>query len=92
MTRRFASPQAFKQSLESRLMADNEALQSGPQTVTRQGEPVVVVVAIETWRRVSGASPDFKAFLRAVPLDGLDLSRDGDDRPLRAVVAAPGGR
>jgi len=70
----------------------DEAFHSGPQTVTRQGEPVVVVVAIETWRRVSGASPDFKAFLRAVPLDGLDFSRDGDDRPLRAGVAAPGGR
>jgi prevent-host-death family protein len=70
----------------------DEALHLGPQTVTRQGEPVVVVVAIETWRRLSGAAPDFKAFHRAAPLDGLDLSRDGDDRPLRAGVAAPGGR
>lgn len=91
MTRRFASPQAFKQSLESRLMADNEVLHLGPQTVTRQGEPEVVV-AIGTWRRLSGAAPDFKAFLRAAPLDGLDLSRDGDDRPLRAGVAAHRGQ
>lgn len=57
-----------------------EALQSGPQTVTRRGEPVVVVVAIDTWRRVSGAAPNLKAFLRAAPLDGVDLSRDVGER------------
>jgi antitoxin Phd len=40
-----------------------EALHSGPQTVTRRGEPVVVIVAIDTWRRVSGPVPNLKAFL-----------------------------
>ncbi len=58
-----------------------EALQSGPQTVTRRGEPVVVVVAIDTWRRVTGPTPSFKSFLRAAPLEGLDLSRDVGERP-----------
>ena len=58
-----------------------EALQSGPQTVTRRGEPVVVVVAIDTWRRVTGPAPSFKAFLRSAPLEGVDLSRDVGERP-----------
>lgn len=58
-----------------------EALQSGPQTVTRRGVPVVVIVAIDTWLRVSGPVPSLKAFLRSAPLDGLELSRDAGDRP-----------
>ena len=57
-----------------------EALQSGPQTVTRRGEPVVMVVAIDTWRRVSSPAPSLKAFLRSAPLDGIDLARDGGER------------
>lgn len=58
-----------------------EAMHSGPQTVTRRGEPVVVVVAVDTWRRVSGAAPSLKAFLRAAPLEGLELDRDAGERP-----------
>jgi prevent-host-death family protein len=57
-----------------------EALHSGPQMVTRRGEPVVVVVAIDTWRRVTGPPPSFKAFLRAAPLEGVDLSREAGER------------
>ena len=57
-----------------------EALHSGPQTVTRCGEPVVVVVAIETWRRVAGPVPSLKSFLRSAPLEGVDTSRDIGDR------------
>lgn len=58
----------------------DEALQSGPQTVTRRGEPVVVIVAIDTWRRVVGPMPSLKSFLRSAPLDGLDLERDQGER------------
>ena len=58
-----------------------EALHSGPQTVTQQGEPLVVVVSIDTWRRVSGPVRSLKAFLRAAPLDGVDLTREVGDRP-----------
>ena len=56
------------------------ALHVGPQTVTRRGEPAVVVVSVETWRRMSGEAPSFKDFLRSAPIDGLDLDRDGQDR------------
>ena len=58
----------------------DDALQFGPQTVTRRGEPVVVVVAIETWRRMAEPAPSLKDYLRAAPLDGLDLSREDAER------------
>lgn len=58
-----------------------EALHSGPQTVTRRGEPVVVVVAMDTWRRVSRPVPSQKSFFRSAPLDGVELSREGGERP-----------
>ena len=50
--------------------------------VTRRGDPVVVVVSVETWRRLAGPSPSLKDFLRAAPLDGveLDLSRETGER------------
>ena len=60
----------------------DDALRDGPQMVTRRGDPVVVVVSVETWRRLAGPSPSLKDFLRAAPLDGveLDLSRETGER------------
>ena len=57
-----------------------EALSRGPQTVTRRGEPVVVVVAVDTWRRMTGEPPSLLAFLRSAPLEGVELERDGSER------------
>ena len=52
------------------------ALEEGPQTVTRHGEEVVVVVPVEDFRRMSGDKPDFKEFLMGGPdLSVLDLER-----------------
>ena len=52
------------------------ALEEGPQTVTRHGEEVVVVVPVEEFRRMSGGKPDFKEFLMSAPdLSVLDLER-----------------
>lgn len=51
-------------------------LEDGPQVVTRHGEEVVVVVAAEEFRRMSGQKPDFKEFLMSAPdLSVLDLER-----------------
>ena len=58
----------------------SQAVDVGPQTVTQRGEPVVVVVAIDTWRKMTGAAPSLKDYLCVAPLDGLDLSRDAGDR------------
>jgi prevent-host-death family protein len=52
------------------------ALEEGPQTVTRRGEEVVVVVRAEEFRRLTGDKPDFKEFLMSAPdLSVLDLER-----------------
>jgi prevent-host-death family protein len=58
----------------SRLVDD--AVAKGPQTVTRHGEPVAVVVSIDTWRRVSRTQPTLKEYLTRWRLEGLDLTRD----------------
>lgn len=50
------------------------ALAEGPQTVTRRGEEVVVVVPAEEFRRLTGNRPGFKEFLMSGPdLSVLDL-------------------
>jgi prevent-host-death family protein len=55
------------------------ALDDGPQVVTRRGEEVVVVVAVEEYRRLTGSKPDFKTFLLSGPdLRALDLRRVAD--------------
>jgi len=55
------------------------ALAEGPQTVTRHGDAVVVVVSIQEYRRLIGGKPDFKEFLTSGPdLSSLDLERTAD--------------
>jgi prevent-host-death family protein len=55
------------------------ALEEGPQTVTRRGEEVVVVVPAEEFRRLTGDKPDFKEFLLSGPgLSALELERAVD--------------
>ncbi len=51
-------------------------LEDGPQTVTRHGEEVVVVVPAKEYRRLTVDKPDFKEFLMSAPdLSVLDLER-----------------
>lgn len=55
------------------------ALSDGPQLVTRHGEPVVVVVAADDFRKLNQTWPDFKEFLLTGPdLDALDMQRSSD--------------
>jgi prevent-host-death family protein len=55
------------------------ALEDGPQTVTRRGKEVVVIIAAEEYQRLTGSKPDFKTFLLSGPdLDMLDLERSRD--------------
>jgi len=52
------------------------ALLEGPQVVTRRGREVVVVIAVEEYRRLRGGGPDFKRFLREAPdFELLELER-----------------
>jgi prevent-host-death family protein len=48
----------------------------GPQVVTRHGEDVAVVVAIDDYRQMTRRVPDFKQFLLSGPdLSVLDIER-----------------
>ena len=56
-----------------------KAIEEGPQTVTRHGEDVVVVLSVREYQRLTGDRPSFKDFLLAAPdLSQLDLRRDQD--------------
>jgi prevent-host-death family protein len=56
----------------------DESIRRGPQTVTRHGRPVALVVGADDFRRLSRTGRDFKAFLRVAPIRGLDLARSRD--------------
>lgn len=53
------------------------AMTDGPQTVTRRGVDVVVVMSVDEYRRVTRQCKDFKEFLLSAPdMSMLDLERD----------------
>ena len=56
-----------------------QALDEGPQIVTRRGEEVVVVLSAEEYRRLTGRARSFTDFLLNGPdLSQLDLQRAKD--------------
>jgi len=62
----------------------DRALAEGPQLVTRRGRAVVVVLAIDAYRRLSEGEHEFKRFLSAAPdFDLLELERS--EETVRAV-------
>jgi prevent-host-death family protein len=59
------------------------AQDEGPQIVTRHGEEIVVVVAVDEYRRATGATADFKDFLTAAPdLGQLQFERSTEPAPV----------
>ncbi len=54
------------------LVVDN-ALTKGPQTVTRHGEPTVMVVSIAEFKRARKPKKSLAQMLLDSPLRGLDL-------------------
>jgi antitoxin Phd len=54
----------------------NAALKNGPQVVTRRGVETAVLVPIEEWRRMQGASrPSIKELLLSGPRFDMALSQ-----------------
>lgn len=51
-----------------------KTLDEGPQTVTRHGQPIAVIVDFSEYRRITG--DDLKAFLLAGPQVDLEVERD----------------
>lgn len=56
----------------------NKALVEGPQTVTRHGEEIVVILSKAEYSRLTKSQVGLVAFFRQSPLVGvaLDLERD----------------
>jgi prevent-host-death family protein len=53
----------------------NRALQDGPQTVTRHGKPVAVLLPADEYRRLRTRGKSLKALLAAAPLEGVEIIR-----------------
>lgn len=54
----------------------DKAVEEGPQTVTRRGKDVVVVVSAEQFELMKKRQISLKDVLRLFPLDELELERD----------------
>ena len=55
----------------------DRALKQGPQAITRNGRPAVVVVSVEEWTRKTGRKGTLAEFFAASPLrgSGLEIER-----------------
>lgn len=58
---------------KARLSEVIERAQFEPQTITRNGKPSVVVVAVDEWHRKVTRKGSLAAFLMESPLRGVDL-------------------
>ena len=55
------------------------AIARGPQAITRRGKDAAVLLSMEDFRRLTGATGDLVSFLRGSPLaTDLQLDRDPD--------------
>ncbi|MER8393919.1 type II toxin-antitoxin system prevent-host-death family antitoxin [Mesorhizobium sp. M0045] len=59
---------------KARLLEVIERAQSAPQTITRNGKPIVVVVSAEEWQRKTARKGTLAKFLLDSPLRGADLN------------------
>ena len=55
-----------------------KAIDEGPQTVTRRGEPAVVVLSAEQFELMKKRQIDLKDLLPYLTADDLDLERNKD--------------
>lgn len=65
----------------------NEALEHGPQLITRHGKETAILLSYEEYQRMQATRGPLSAFFQASPLvdEELDLARDRSG--LRADVA-----
>jgi antitoxin Phd len=56
----------------------NKALTDGPQTVTRHGEEIVVVLSKVEYNRLTKSQSSLLEFFRQSPLVGVDLNLERD--------------
>ncbi|TVR71297.1 MAG: type II toxin-antitoxin system Phd/YefM family antitoxin [Spirochaetaceae bacterium] len=56
----------------------NQCLAEGPQTITRHGEPAVVMIPAEEYARMCARSGSLRDFLLTAPRVELDVTRTRD--------------
>ena len=56
----------------------DRALKDGPQTITRHGKAVAVLVPADEYRRLRTGGKSLKALLAAAPLEGVEIRRSRD--------------
>lgn len=66
----------------SRVIED--AIQSGPQVITRRGTEVAIVISIEEYREMTAQKAKLSEFFAQSPLAGVDLDLSRDKSPARA--------
>lgn len=59
----------------------DDAINLGPQYVTRRGEEVVVILSAQEYQRITSARPTFKEFLLKCPKidDDFEFERQKDE-------------
>jgi len=65
----------------SRVIED--AIQSGPQVITRRGTEVAIVISIEEYREMTAKKLKLSEFFAQSPLAGVDLDLSRDKSPAR---------
>lgn len=65
-------------------VVDN-AMQQGPQVVTRRGKEAVVVISIEEYRKMQQPKNTLVDFFQSSPLKGVDLDLTRDQSPARDI-------
>jgi prevent-host-death family protein len=63
----------------------DRVLTSGPQTITRQGNPAVVVVSVQEWRRKIRRKGNLAEFFAHSPLRGVALDVERIQDPLHGI-------
>jgi len=63
----------------------DRALKQGPQAITRNGRPTVVVVSVEEWARKTGRKGTLADFFAASPLRGSGLETERTQGGVRKV-------
>lgn len=64
----------------------NKALEEGPQTVTRHGEEIVVILSKAEYNRLLKSQTSLLDFFRQSPLVGIELDLERDQSLPRDIV------
>ena len=65
----------------------DEAIQHGPQIITKRGIEVAIVLSYSEYRKMITSQKKLSDFFRESPLVGVDLDLDRDTSHLREEIA-----